>query len=74
MEWIPLTQKGHSLLSGLLFWWWGQDLNLQPSGYEPDELPIAPPHDVGLRLFEVLTMYDFAANLQALFSLFCIFL
>ncbi len=26
--------------------WWGQDLNLQPSGYEPDELPIAPPHDV----------------------------
>jgi hypothetical protein len=21
-------------------------LNLQPSGYEPDELPIAPPHDV----------------------------
>ena len=28
--------------------WWGQDLNLQPSGYEPDELPIAPPHDVNV--------------------------
>ncbi len=26
--------------------WRGQDLNLQPSGYEPDELPIAPPRDI----------------------------
>ncbi len=23
----------------------GKDLNLEPSGYEPDELPIAPPRD-----------------------------
>ena len=23
----------------------GQDLNLRPSGYEPDELPTAPPRD-----------------------------
>ena len=33
-------------VDGRLYLWWGQDLNLQPSGYEPDELPIAPPHDV----------------------------
>src|SRR5579863_107121 len=38
----PSQQKGRSLRTGpdLHFLWWrGEDLNLRPSGYEPDELP-----------------------------------
>ena len=29
--------------------WRGLDSNQRPSGYEPDELPTAPPRDFGLQ-------------------------
>ena len=39
-------KKEKTLLKAKSFWLRGPDLNQRPSGYEPDELPAAPPRDI----------------------------
>ncbi len=43
----PVKTKTQRVLHCVDFTFWlrGKDSNLQPPGYEPDELPIAPPRD-----------------------------
>ena len=48
------------------FWLRGLDLNQRPSGYEPDELPAAPPRDIQLNSTNIL--YTKAADNATLFS------
>ena len=57
---------------GFLSLWRGQDSNLRPSGYEPDELPAAPPRDIELRRYR---LYHFNINTNLiLFYFTCLML
>ena len=42
------------IVSSSLYLWRGQDSNLRPSGYEPDELPAAPPRGVGYKYTHIM--------------------
>ena len=46
---LILTKDTLYRLSYISIWLRGLDLNQRPSGYEPDELPTAPPRDVWWR-------------------------
>ena len=51
LNWWPYPYQGYALPTELhqhiiIKWLRGLDLNQRPSGYEPDELPTAPPRDI----------------------------
>ncbi len=51
---IHINKKSRTAMHFGFYKWRGQDSNLRPSGYEPDELPAAPPRDVELQIYNLM--------------------
>ena len=77
--WKKATEKNKKDTLTDVFWWLREkDLNLRPSGYEPDELPTAPSRDILSTSSLVLNYYstnrfDCQAFIRKSFLLFSTF-